>query len=90
MKLNTVSTSGQRSKDFVDVYYALQKYEMSSLISFYKEKYGQENETHIIKSLIYFDEVDLSDWPKLIYDTKLTWPHIKNYIETKVLDYARR
>ncbi len=90
MKLNAVSTSGQRSKDFVDIYYALHKYEISSLISFYKKKYGQENETHIIKSLIYFDDVDLSDWPKLIYDTKLTWPHIKNFIETKVLDYARK
>ncbi len=90
MKLNAVSTSGQRSKDFVDVYYALQKYEMSSLISFYKEKYGQENETHVIKSLIYFDEVDLSDWPRLLHDKKLTWPHIKNFIETKVLDYAKK
>lgn len=89
MKLNAVSTSGQRSKDFVDIYYALQKYEVSRLILFYKEKYGQENETHIIKSLIYFDEVDLSDWPRLLHDKKLTWLHVKKYIESRVLDYAR-
>ncbi len=90
MKLNAVSTSGQRSKDFVDIYYALQKYEVSSLILFYKEKYGQENETHIIKSLIYFDEVDLSDWPRLLHDKKLTWQHVKKQIETKVMDYVRK
>ena len=31
----------------------------------------------LLNSLIYFDDVDLSDWPKLLYDIKLTWQEIK-------------
>lgn len=46
MKLKAISISGQRSKDFVDISYALNHF---------------LNPIHVIKRLIYFDDVDLTD-----------------------------
>jgi len=89
MKLNAIAVSGQRIKDFIDIWYLLQKFSVSDLVDFYKAKYDQRNESIILKSLIYFDEVDLSDWPVLISDPELKWPVIRKEIERKVLNYVR-
>lgn len=90
MKLNAISTSGQRSKDFIDVYYLLNEYKLGQMLEFYKEKYNQENVSFILKSLIYFEEVDLADWPVLIENPKLKWADVKKRLEKVVLDYARK
>jgi hypothetical protein len=87
MKLNAISTSGQRSKDFIDIYYLLEKYDLESMLSFYKVKYDQQNETFLLKSLIYFDDVDLSDWPVLIKNPRLKWTAVKKKLENTVLNY---
>lgn len=89
MKLNAISTSGQRSKDFIDIYYLLDQFDIGQMLSFYQKKYGQQNDTFILKSLIYFDDVDLSDWPVLILNPKLTWDEIKKQLEKRVLEFAR-
>ncbi|HEX2396157.1 MAG TPA: nucleotidyl transferase AbiEii/AbiGii toxin family protein [Bacteroidales bacterium] len=89
MKLNAISTSGQRSKDFIDIYFLLEQYDIGQMLSFYQKKYGQQNDTFILKSLIYFDDVDLSDWPVLIVNSDLTWEAIKKELEIRVLEYAR-
>jgi len=89
MKLNAISTSGQRSKDFIDIFYLLDQYELESMLEFYKRKYKQEHVAHILKSLIYFEDVDLADWPVLILNPKLKWGDVKKRIEKAVLAYAR-
>jgi len=88
MKLNAISTSGQRSKDFIDIYYLLTKYNLEKMLEFYQVKYNQQNAAFILKSLIYFDDVDLADWPVLIEDPKLKWVDIQKRIEKLVLNYA--
>jgi hypothetical protein len=90
MKLNAISTSGQRSKDFIDIFYLLNNYDPGSMLGFYQKKYNQENIGHILKSLIYFDDVDLADWPVLIEDPKLNWNDVKKRIEKAVLGYVNR
>lgn len=89
MKLNVISTSGQRSKDFIDIYFLLEHYNIGQMLSFYRKKYAQQNDTFILKSLIYFDDVDLSDWPVLIRKAELTWEEVKVDLEKHVLQYAR-
>ena len=86
MKLNAIATSGQRSKDFIDVYFLLEKYRMAKMLEFYSNKYRQSNNTQILKSLIYFDDVDLSDWPVLIKEPNLKWQNVKKRIEERVLE----
>lgn len=88
MKLNAISTSGQRSKDFIDIYYLLNKYNLSKMLEFYQVKYNQQNIAFVLKSLIFFDDVDIADWPVLIENPKLKWVEVKKRIEKVVLDYA--
>ena len=85
MELNAISTSGQRSKDFIDIWYALKKYQVSEIIDFYRLKYNQSHESHVLKSLIFFDDVDLADWPESLIDSNLKWEDIKKDIEESVL-----
>lgn len=85
MKLNAISVSGQRSKDFIDIWYAVKKYQISEIINTYRLKYNQSHESHVLKSLIFFDDVDLADWPELLKDPDLKWEDIKRDIEESVL-----
>lgn len=89
MKLNAISTSGQRSKDFVDIYYALQRFTIEIMLDLYKKKYNQKNVTHVLKSLIYFDDIDLSDWPVLLMDPGLTLKDITKKIESETLHFIK-
>ncbi len=87
MKLNAISISGQRSKDFIDIWYAFKKYEISDMIGFYMAKYNQPQASHVLKSLIFFDDVDLADCPELIKDPGLKWEEVRKDIEKNVLHY---
>ncbi|MCD4697137.1 MAG: nucleotidyl transferase AbiEii/AbiGii toxin family protein [Bacteroidales bacterium] len=87
--LDLFATSGQRSKDFIDIYYAFQKFSLDEMLDFYKQKYDQENDTHILKSLIYFDDVDLSDWPVLLQDPNLGWKEVVRKLESETLNYLK-
>ena len=82
--------SGQRSKVFDDNYYLLNSYTLGNMLEFYQEKYEQQNRAFVLKSLIYFDDVDLSDWPALIENPKLKWIDIKRRIEKLVIRYSRK
>jgi hypothetical protein len=87
MKLNAIATSGQRSKDFIDIFYLLDHYDIGDMLAFYKTKYDQQNDTFLLKSLIYFDEVDLSDWPVLL-NPDLKWNEVKRLV-TRVMQYVK-
>lgn len=87
MKLNAISVSGQRSKDFIDIYFVLEEHRFSiaDMLKFYRMKYSQAGDMHVLKSLIYFDDVDLSDWPVLIRKPNLKWNDVCKKIEKEVL-----
>jgi hypothetical protein len=38
----------------------------------------------ILRSLIFFDDVDLAEWPLLIAEPQLTFDHVKNRITAAV------
>lgn len=87
MKLNAISTSGDRVKDFIDIYYALDNYAFAQILSFYKEKYNQSNDTHILKSLVYYEDVNLSEWPIMLKEPALKWEKVKKKLEKVVTSY---
>ncbi len=90
MKLNAISTSGQRIKDFIDIYYLLEKYDLKTMLGWYSQKYSQANDLLNLKSLIYFDDVEESEWPVMIKEPELKWKAVKRRLEKKVLDYSHR
>ena len=90
MKLNAISTSGQRIKDFIDIYFLLEKYDLKTMLGWYSKKYNQANDLLILKSLIYFDDVEESEWPVMIKDPDLKWNDVRRKIEKKVLSFSRQ
>lgn len=87
MKVNAIAGNGTRSKDFIDLYFLLKQYSISQILKFYQKKYNDRNTFHALKSLNYFDEVDLADWPVLIKNKKVTWEKIKITIDNHCKKY---
>lgn len=90
MKLNAISISGQRVKDFIDIYYLLKLYSVSNMLRFYKMKYASFNEVNVLKSLVWFEDIDLSDWPVLLKNPELKWAEIMNKIRGETQKYLRK
>jgi len=90
MKLNAISVSDQRVKDFIDIYFLLEIYSIEEMIGFYKKKYLQYNEANVLKSLCWFEDVDLSDWPVLVKTPKLSWKAVKKKIKEATTAYLQQ
>jgi hypothetical protein len=90
MKVNAIAGNGTRSKDFVDLYCLLELYSVHQILEFYQNKYNDRNIFHALKSLNYFDEVNLSDWPVLISKRKFTWNIVKTTIDKHCKEYMKK
>ncbi|MEP7169355.1 MAG: nucleotidyl transferase AbiEii/AbiGii toxin family protein [Bacteroidota bacterium] len=67
MKLNAISQSGKRLKDFIDIYFLLNYFSLSSMIDYFQIKYPQTNPLIPLKAINYFEDIDESiDPPKLL------------------------
>ncbi len=66
MKLHAIVNSGQRLKDFVDVYYLLEHFSIKDMLQFYETKYVRTNPLIAIKALTFFGDIDPNvDPPKM-------------------------
>ena len=89
MKLNAISNSGKRLKDFIDVYFLLEHFSLSEMIGFYTIKYPNFNPLIALKAINYFEDIDTAiDPPKL--KVKLPLSEIKNRINDSVLHSKKR
>jgi hypothetical protein len=67
MKLNAITHSGKRLKDFIDIYFLLEYFSMEQMLKFYALKYPLSNELMPLKSITFFDDIDENiDPPKLV------------------------
>lgn len=75
-------------KDYVDLYYILQKIDISKLIDAFFKKYGKViSEYLLLKSLIYFDDVEKE---KICFiDKEMNFEKIKNWLIQIVRDYEK-
>jgi hypothetical protein len=83
MKINAIAGNGTRVKDFIDFYFLLNQYTFGELINFYVMKYENRNDFHIIKSLTYFDDIIVEDWPQMYLEKDLTFTSMKKRILAK-------
>jgi hypothetical protein len=83
MKVNAISGNGTRVKDFIDIYFLLKEMDFSEMIQHYKNKYQTNNDFHAIKSIAYFDDVILTEWPKMILEKDLDIRKLKKSIIEK-------
>ena len=89
MKLEAIGTRGSY-KDFIDVYFLLQRYSIEELLSFVRKKFANldYNETHLLKALTYFEDATGTEMPKLV--SQVSWQEVTNTIRRKVGDYVKK
>lgn len=58
MKLNAIAGSGQRLKDFIDVYFLLEWHSVNEILEFYSIKYPNSNPLIALKAISYFNDID--------------------------------
>jgi len=75
-KLQTIGMRGSK-KDFIDLYFLLQRYTLETLLKKTKEKYRDSDysETHIFKSLVFFDDAQSQPMPRMHVD--VSWIDVK-------------
>jgi hypothetical protein len=92
MKVNSVANDGTRVKDFIDLYFLLadHNYDVESLLSNYTAKYSKRNALHALKSLNYFEDVDVSDWPELLRRKDTSWDEVQILLNKACELYIRK
>jgi len=83
MKLSAISSRGSK-KDFIDLYFILQKFSLGELLDLFEKKFkGVDYQmSHILKSLVYFEEAEKQPDPEFLVD--VDWNEVKSFLEGKV------
>ena len=82
MKLDAIRGRGSK-KDFFDLYFLLQKYDLKTLFSLYLEKYPHQTTFHVAGSLTYFVDAEPTPEP-FVFDKTVTWTKVKNTIVKEI------
>lgn len=86
-KLQTIGMRGSK-KDFIDMFFILKKYSLKKLFKNLNKKYTQTDfsQTHILKSLIYFEDAEAQPMPKIHKD--VTWEEVKKELTQKTSNFS--
>lgn len=77
MKLAAITGRGSK-KDFIDLYFLLQKYSLSDLLGFYGKKYHDGSIFLVLRSLVYFEDANGHDDPEML--VSIEWEEVKQEI----------
>lgn len=83
MKIAAVSERGTK-RDFIDLYFILQKFTLPEILDFYNHKYKKlsSNLIHIKKSLVYFTDAEEEEMPKML--KQISWKEVKKFFEKEI------
>lgn len=84
MKINAIEGRGTR-KDFIDVFYLLQRFSLSEILGFYQQKYPEYSIFRALMSLTYFNDAEKQNMPKMFKHD--TWEEMKSTILKEVENY---
>ncbi|MDR1176064.1 MAG: nucleotidyl transferase AbiEii/AbiGii toxin family protein, partial [Treponema sp.] len=91
MKLRAIENSGNRAKDFVDIYYLLNEITLEDMFDCYKIKYNVNDISSVKRSLGYFDDVPGESWQEVkMIKCKLPVNKIKKTITDKIIEYDKK
>jgi len=65
MKLHVIETSGNRAKDFMDIYFLLKEIPLEKMFECYRIKYGTDNIFNAKRSLCFFEDVTEESWKEV-------------------------
>lgn len=89
MKISAMSSRGSK-KDFIDLYFLLEKYSIEQLLDFFSKKFEKinYNPLHILKSFLYFETADAEPMPKML--EAVDWEEVKKNTTEKVSAFLKR
>jgi predicted nucleotidyltransferase component of viral defense system len=91
MKLRAIENSGNRAKDFIDVYYLLKEMSLEDMFNYYKLKYGVNDIYSVKRSLGYFDDVPEESWQEVRMVTEeVIIKDIKRTIIDNIIEYDKK
>lgn len=85
MKLSAIIGRGSK-KDFIDLYYILQQFDVAQLMSFYGQKFRDGSSFLVLKSLVYFEDADNEAMSLMFED--LSWEEVKITIQKAHAGYV--
>ena len=65
MKLHAIETSGNRAKDFIDIFFLLQEIPLLKMFEYYQKKYSTDNTFNAKRSLTFFEDVPEESWKEV-------------------------
>lgn len=77
MKLSAITGRGSK-KDFIDIYFLLQHFDLKHIMEYYQQKYQDGSSFLVLKSLNYFEDAEHDEMPEMIKDVE--WPVVKDTI----------
>ncbi|WP_205514663.1 nucleotidyl transferase AbiEii/AbiGii toxin family protein [Longitalea arenae] len=75
MKINAIYSDGTRLKDFVDVYYLLEKFTLDELLESFQNKYPDVNIEMAKRAITYYDDIDFA-MPIMHIGANVNWADI--------------
>ena len=85
MKINAIEGRGTK-KDFIDMYFLLQHFNLQEILTFYQDKYPENSIFRALMSLSYFDDAEEQFMPKMF--SPISWEDMKTYILAQVENYS--
>lgn len=82
MKLAAIAGRG-RKRDFYDLFFLLQQFNLEELMGFYRKKYDDGSEFMVARSIVYFDDADQDDDIRLL-GKQVKWETVKKTIQNLV------
>ena len=86
MKISAITGRGSK-KDFIDLYF-LKIFSLDEILEFYKLKYNDAAEFLALKSLVYFEDADNEEMPRMFLE--IEWEEIKTQITEIVNIYLSK
>jgi hypothetical protein len=84
MKIAAITQRGSR-KDFIDLYFLLQKYSLQEIFNFYETKITDCNTWLALRSLSYFEDAEQQPMPKMYID--VSWEDVKNTVKRAIANF---
>ncbi|MBU1159651.1 MAG: nucleotidyl transferase AbiEii/AbiGii toxin family protein [Patescibacteria group bacterium] len=83
MKIAAISERGTK-RDFIDLYFILQKFTLPEILDFYNHKYKKlsSDMIHIKKSMVYFDDAEEDEMPNML--KQVSWKEVKKIFEKEI------
>lgn len=87
MKFSAI-VSRATMKDYIDLYFILQNIQLIELLKLSKKKHPDLDENLILKSLVYFEDIE-SEQINFCEGFTISFEKVKEYLKSIVMDYMR-